>query len=91
MVQSVISIYSRKQKKTHVFCNLYVICKMLHDLIVYTDIGDDIDDSLALWYIHQQHKVRNLVIVLYSYELTKRIKAWELIEPFFIQKPIVIQ
>ena len=64
---------------------------MVHDLIVYTDIGDDIDDSLALWYIYKQQKVRNLIIVLYSHESEKRNYAWSLIEPFFDKKPIIVQ
>lgn len=64
---------------------------MFHDLIVYTDIGDDIDDSLALRYIYKQQKVRNLIIVLYSHESDKRNQAWSLIEPFFDKKPIIIQ
>lgn len=64
---------------------------MIHDLIVYTDIGDDIDDSLALWYLYKKNHIRNFIIVLYNHESDKRNLAWSLIEPFFEKKPIIVQ
>ena len=64
---------------------------MLHDLIVYTDIGDDIDDSLALRYLQKKSYIRNFIIVFYSHESEKRNHGWSLIEPFFEKKPIIVQ
>ncbi len=64
---------------------------MIHDLIVYTDIGDDIDDSMALWYLYKNNNIRTFIIVLYNHESEKRNHARNLIEPFFEKKPIIVQ
>lgn len=64
---------------------------MKHDLIVYTDIWDDIDDSMALWYLYKKKHIRNFIVVLYSHEAEKRNHARSLIEPFFEKKPIILQ
>lgn len=64
---------------------------MIHDLIVYTDIWDDIDDALALRYLYKTNKIRHFIVVLYSHESEKRNNARNTIEPFFEKKPIIVQ
>lgn len=54
----------------------------MKDIIIYTDIGDDIDDTLALWFANRSWDIRSLIIVLSGHETEKRINTWNSIKEY---------
>ncbi len=56
------------------------------NLIIYTDIGDDIDDTLAIRFANKSPDINSMIIVLNTHNIEKRITAWEHIKSY-ISKP----
>jgi len=46
-------------------------------LIIYTDIGDDIDDTLALRYAQHCDHITDIIVILNHLEIHKRVTARE--------------
>lgn len=42
------------------------------NLILYTDLGDDIDDTLALWFTNKATAIKSMIVILSSHNSTRR-------------------
>lgn len=60
------------------------------NLIIYTDIGDDVDDLLAIRYANLSLQIDNILIILSSHEAEKRSAARERTSRYMTKKYTII-
>jgi hypothetical protein len=58
-------------------------------IIIYTDIGDDIDDMLAVRYAQQCDIITEIVIILNHIHIEKRIVARNMIDQWMTKVSFV--
>ena len=51
------------------------------NIILYTDIGDDIDDTLALWFTNKTTAIQSMIVILSSDDSNKRLQTRQEVAP----------
>lgn len=60
------------------------------NLILYTDLGDDIDDTLALWFTNKTTAIQSMIVILSSQDSNKRQETRHEVAPYLTKQYTLI-